>query len=380
MEKQLQTPRKIQQSRRSRLGWLSVAAWLGLGVAGPLAFAAPLAPGTCDSWGAGSQTGTVVDEKLDEASGLVSSQLNPGLLWSHNDSGNAGDVFALTPEGDVVESFAVANASNIDWEDLALGPCPESCSCLFIADTGDNLAIRARKTIYRVPEPLLGVDSGSTQDAQALEFTYPDDAHYDSETLLVDPRQGELFVVTKDYESPLAKVFRFPSSDPADNPIELVYVTSISMQGKSGSNTLATGGDVAPDASRVVIRTLTHALEYTVPAGSPLESAFGTAPTLIELPSSSQGEAIAYGADGLSLLTISENLPAPVHTIPCVAGTASVPVAAVSEVCESSGGCSHTSGGSPARGLLGWLGLSVGLMVLKRLTRRYTSISECAIL
>lgn len=351
----------------------ALAAGIGLSVLSTLATPQlTWGAGSCTSWGNAVQTGSVIDEKLDEASGLVSSQLNPGLLWSHNDSGNAGDIFALTATGDVIESFSVSNASNIDWEDMALGPCPESCACLFIADTGDNLAIRARKTIYRVPEPLLGVDSGSTQDAQAIEFTYPEGANYDSETLLVDPRQGELFVVTKDYESPLAQVFRFPSTDPADSPIELVYVTSISMQGKSGSNTLATGGDVAPDASRVVIRTLTHALEYTVPSGSPLEAAFSTAPTLVELPSTSQGEAIAYGADGLSLLTISENLPAPVHQIPCVAGTASVPVVAVSEVCENSGGCSQTPGGSPALGLLSWLSLTLGTLTLRRLTRRYT--------
>src|SRR5712691_5556786 len=52
-------------------------------------------------------------------------------------------------------ALLVPGADAIDWEDISLGPCPKSIAstCLYLADTGDNLEFRPFVTIYAVPEP-----------------------------------------------------------------------------------------------------------------------------------------------------------------------------------------------------------------------------------
>ena len=60
---------------------------------------------------------------LVEASGLVASRAQPGLLWAHNDSGGAPEVFAIGEDGSD-RGWSVAGAAARDWEDMAAGPGP----------------------------------------------------------------------------------------------------------------------------------------------------------------------------------------------------------------------------------------------------------------
>ena len=46
-----------------------------------------------------SKTGYVDNDAITEASGLCRSISNPGLLYTHNDSGDSARVFAITDEG-----------------------------------------------------------------------------------------------------------------------------------------------------------------------------------------------------------------------------------------------------------------------------------------
>ena len=129
---------------------------------------------------------------VGEASGVAMSRRTPGILWSHNDSGRAS-LFAFDNGGNAkgrVESTAV---SVNDWEDLAIGPCPDG-SCLYIADIGDNNRVRGGITIYRVPEPR--ADEKATAPAQAWTMTYPDGTH-DAEALFATS-SGQLFLVSKE--------------------------------------------------------------------------------------------------------------------------------------------------------------------------------------
>ncbi len=330
-----------------------------------------MAPGTawstgqCTAYDGGTQVGTISDESLSEASGLAASFINPGIYWTHNDSGNPPLVFAIQTTGEIVATFEVKGAFNVDWEDIAIGPCPDGCSCLFVADMGDNLLVRPIKTIYRVPEPLLGEAESETEMATEMTFSYPDGRH-DAETLLVDPHTGDIYVVTK-VEDGHSKVYRFPEPDPAEYPVVLEEVASIELVGDSSSSLLATGGSVAADGGRLVVRALDHAQEYLVPAGQPLAAAFGASPSWIPLPASSQGEGISYKPDGMGWITVSENLPAPVYAVSCVEGTAVTdPAPQLSTVCESSSGCSsaRTTGPLPAGGVV--VGLGLGLMWMRR--------------
>ena len=67
-------------------------------------------------------------QELPEASGLAASRRTPGLLWSHNDSGEPV-VFALNATGAVKDRVRVTGAQVEDWEAIAVGSCPQG-SCL----------------------------------------------------------------------------------------------------------------------------------------------------------------------------------------------------------------------------------------------------------
>src|SRR2546427_279731 len=92
-----------------------------------------------DSLATIERVGTLRDPRLFEASGIAVSRAHPGVLWTHNDSGDSATVYAITLAGNLLATYRVPGATAVDWEDIALGPCPEHAGrCLFIADTGDN--------------------------------------------------------------------------------------------------------------------------------------------------------------------------------------------------------------------------------------------------
>src|SRR5882724_8681160 len=97
--------------------------------------------------------------RLVESSGVAVSRAYPGVLWTHNDSGDRPYLYATDLRGSDRGALLVPGAENVDWEDIALGPCPTvtptippapNSACLYIADTGDNLQSRSGATIYAV--------------------------------------------------------------------------------------------------------------------------------------------------------------------------------------------------------------------------------------
>ena len=66
----------------------------------------------------------VLPDALRESSGLAVSRRQPGVLWSHNDSGDGPNLYAIDLSGRLLATIPVANAAARDWEDIASGPCP----------------------------------------------------------------------------------------------------------------------------------------------------------------------------------------------------------------------------------------------------------------
>lgn len=146
------------------------------------------------------------DPSVNESSGVTASRRLPGILWTLNDSGHDAWIYATDTLGRTHGAFEVADARNVDWEGIALGPCG-SRDCLYIADTGDNTRSRQTATIYRVPEPALPSRRPRTARAEALEFRYPR-GRWDVEAAFVDPA-GTVYLITKGHGSQPA-VYRLP--------------------------------------------------------------------------------------------------------------------------------------------------------------------------
>ena len=74
-----------------------------------------------------------VPRAIGESSGVAVSRTYPGVLWTHNDSGDDAVLYAIDMAGNLIGRFPVSGARNRDWEDIDLGPCqvrsPSSARC-----------------------------------------------------------------------------------------------------------------------------------------------------------------------------------------------------------------------------------------------------------
>ena len=256
---------------------------------------------------------TLADRAVRESSGLVASRRNPGLFWTHNDSGDGPAVYAFDREGRARGTFRVEGAQALDWEDIAAGPGPdEGEAYLYVGDIGDNGRERDHVVVYRFPEPEVtpdaaGAPARATKPAEAIRLKYPEGAQ-NAEALLVHPRTGDLYIVTKGARS--ASVYKLAAPYAAGAAQTLKRVAE--LRGPDFFGVLVTGGDVSPDGTRVALCDYAQGYELTLPAGARgFDDVWTQKPTAVPLGFRRQGEALAYRLDGAALLATSEKSPSP---------------------------------------------------------------------
>lgn len=279
----------------------------------PLATTSTTAPAAIAGGGYGAPVtlGPLQDPELDESSGLVASRRNPGLYWSHNDSGDGPFIYCVQGHGEGCGTWRVTGATARDWEDIAAGPGPDrTTSYLYIGEIGDNLEDQPDIVVFRVPEPAAAAGTagpsksspGATEPAQTFRFRYPDGSH-NAEALLVHPQSGDVYIVVKD-ENPGVYVARAPL-DPSS--ITTMRKLATLPLGRNGEFSLITGGDISPDGTRVALCDYGAGYELRLPPGAAsFDEVWQQPPVRMTLPLRPQGESIAYRLDGKALLTTSE--------------------------------------------------------------------------
>ena len=126
--------------------------------------------------------GRIESNEITESSGLASSLCQPGVLWTHNDSGDDAFIYAINSKGEHLGTWRVKNARNDDWEDLASYKDPTGVCYLYIGDTGNNKRDGSQQTIYRVKEPTASSSTSSSSRKSPIEtepaisafFKYPE--------------------------------------------------------------------------------------------------------------------------------------------------------------------------------------------------------------
>jgi hypothetical protein len=261
--------------------------------------AAPRPPALCGALRA-HVTGRVQDPSANELSGLVRSRSQPGLLWSHDDSGAGPVLFGLRADGRVAARPSVSGAQAVDWEDIAAGPGAHGEPLLYVGDIGDNASERPSVEVYRFPEPRPG--AAATAPAARLRLRYPDGAH-DAEALFVDPLRGDLVIVTKVLG--VAHAYRASARLPAGSQTTLRRGPAISLS-------LVTAGDVSADGRIVVLRGYARLAVWVRHGRERLTTTLARAPCLSpsSLIGEGQGEAIALDRHGTSFATVAEGSPA----------------------------------------------------------------------
>lgn len=264
-------------------------------------------------------TGTFKSPRLTESSGVAVSRAHPGILWTHNDSGDGPYLYATDLRGTDRGAVRVPGVEPVDWEDIALGPCPRgSGDCLYVGDIGDNLERRASVTVYAVPEPDPPVMAADTQRVTAaplaLSVRYPDGPH-DVEALYLSLRDTAVYLVSKGRGGTirLYRVDRDAWGGARPVIAELVQTLPIVPDGATGR--LVTGAAELPHGALVAIRTYTEIYFFTPGPGGRLVETSRPACSIAGLER--QGEGIDFRDDSTLVLTSEADRTGPgaIHTV-----------------------------------------------------------------
>ena len=202
----------------------------------------------CEEYADPENVATVQSKKLSEASGIVSSRENPGVLWSHEDSGKHPELYAVSvlpgTMGKIVakvdlKKVTARHQQRPDFEDVARSRCPHlpDRDCIWAGDIGSNCArlqsngfpysLECGDSFYliAVPEPTI-TDHGDyakidAKDVFEVEVAYPHTGSYpnipmDSEALVVHPNGTKAWLIEKrhglywDYRGTPARIYETP--------------------------------------------------------------------------------------------------------------------------------------------------------------------------
>jgi Tol biopolymer transport system component len=241
--------------------------------------------------------GTLDNSEIDEASGLVASQVHPFLLYTHNDSGGEPDIFMMDTLGQYQGKIHLEGAKNQDWEDIAIGPGTDSGkSYVYVGDIGDNNAKRDKVQVYRFAEPSQLQEEINIQP-EMITLRYPDGPR-DSETLLVDPWNGDLLVLSKRDTS--NTLYRASANQLEAGEAVLEKVMKLPV-------TMAVGGDISADGKQIVIKNYWAVYYWEREEGESLAEALRRKPLQLPYKPEPQGEAIGFSANGDRYYTLSES-------------------------------------------------------------------------
>ena len=239
---------------------------------------------------------------LLEISGIAASRKNPGTLYIHNDSGNPNQIYLTDDAGANKGTLTLTPVGNRDWEDIAVGPGPVAgLNYIYVADIGDNDSKYPSVFVYRFPEPdLTGQPLPFTANITSLdviELKYPNGPR-NAETLMVDPLTKDIYIASK--ASNLSQIFvaRYPQNIAAATtmtPVVQLYFNK------------ATGGDISPDGSEILLRSNELIWYWKIPPGMGIAAGLQTVPQVAPYANNEpQGEGVGFAADGSGYYTDTE--------------------------------------------------------------------------
>ena len=255
----------------------------------------------------GVATSTASWRQATELSGLAAGRKNPRVLWTHNDSGDSERVFAMNEHAQLLGTYWISGHAQRDWEDISVGPGPASgTSYVYVGAIGANTP-RNDVYVYRFPEPSVSLSQPASTSVglsrvAKLRMVYPNREQNNAESLAIDPRTGDLYIVTK-HSSGLEKIYVYPHS--AQNPA-IVYTLRLVKQIQFPSQ--ATAADFAPDGREFQVKGYTWGRIFQIPRGVTVREALSTKAAAVPY---SSGEAVTYKLDNSGYFEISEGTSKP---------------------------------------------------------------------
>lgn len=247
----------------------------------------------------GEKLAELKNKKLHEVSGLAASIANPGLLWTHNDSGNNPEIYLIDKETNVKQTYELEGVGNRDWEDIAIGPGPDpSKHYLYVAEIGDNLALHPCKFIYRFEEPVFSAGDKKIQITNFDKIAFKlEDMNKDTEALMVDPMTADLYVISKWNQPVDIYQIKYPYS---------TTDTLIAKNVGSLSLTKITAADISSDGKEILIKNYTHVYYWKNNGNMTIPELLKQPPQKLNYEEEPQGEAITWDATDSGFYTLSE--------------------------------------------------------------------------
>lgn len=157
-------------------------------------------------------------QQVNETSGLI---FYNGKLITHNDSGNATELYELDPASlQVTRVITINGAVNRDWEDIT-----QDENYIYIGDIGNINGNRTDLTIYRISKSEF--DGLDTVVADRIEFSYEDqqsflatpNSDWDAEAITLI--KGQLTLFTKRWQSGGSAAYTIPNTPGEHTAVKL---------------------------------------------------------------------------------------------------------------------------------------------------------------
>ena len=245
--------------------------------------------------------GVINNKVINEASGIVMSLQDKDFFWTHNDSGDDARLFLVSTDAEYRFTCTVANIKNRDWEDIAIyNDSNSGKSRLYIGDIGDNNAVYPFCNIYIIDEPSVKSTSDITiSKSEKIIYKYSD-GRRDAETLMVDPVNGDIYIVSKRETNVNIYRIAYPYSFKDTMTAEKMLTIPLNN---------FVGGDISRDGSEILMKTYQKIYYWPRKKGKTIIEALSQKPIEIPYQIEPQGEAICWSADAKSFYTLSEASP-----------------------------------------------------------------------
>ena len=249
--------------------------------------------------------GIIESDAIIEASGIAASRKNPGVFWTHNDSGDKSRIFAFDSTGGHIATFYLAGVQNRDWEDICIGPGEiEGEQYIYIGNIGDNSARYFPKYIYRIIEPTLTFGETPTDtviyNVDRLAFGY-ENGKRNAETLMIDPETLDFYIVSKEQNTKVYQLaYPYPFTSSPSSSIDTAKVV-----GELPFKT-AVAGDISPDGNEILIKRKGIIYYWKRDENETIIDVLQKLPTTVPYFKEPQGEAVCWASDLSGYYTISE--------------------------------------------------------------------------
>ncbi|WP_078843656.1 hypothetical protein [Streptomyces albus] len=236
----------------------------------------------------GGDSFRIEDERIKESSGLAASRAHPGVYWTHNDSEDGPYVYAVdSSTGRTVATVTLGGIEPRDIEGISIGPG----GMVHVGDIGDNMGGTWPEVwVYRFKEPEKLRDTTVTPTRFTVRY---DGGPRDAESLMVHPRTGRMYIVSKHKEG--GGLYEGPAEASASGVNTFRRIADI--------DEWATDAAFSPDGTRLVVRGYFGGGAYRWQDGKPAKLSMTPG-----VPVQRQGESVTFTPDGRALMFGSEGL------------------------------------------------------------------------